>query len=59
MGKLIDLLSIVLLLAAIAAFAVGMIALGAQQDLAAMYWLVVGGLVLKASVDLLRPGGAA
>lgn len=59
MGKLIDLLGVVLLLAAIAAFSVGMTALGAQEDLAAIYWLVVGGLVLKASVDLLRPGGAS
>jgi hypothetical protein len=56
MGRLVDVLSVVMLLAAVAAFALGMNALGDQRDLAAIYWLVVGGLILKASVDLLRPG---
>ncbi len=56
MGRVIDILSILLVAAAATAFSLGVIALGEQRDLHALYWLVVGGLVLKASVDLLRPG---
>ncbi len=56
MGRVIDALSILLVVAAGTAFSLGIVALGEQRDLHALYWLVVGGLVLKASVDLLRPG---
>lgn len=56
MVKAVDVLSIALLLAAACAFAVGVHALGQARDLAALYWLAVGGLVLKAATDILRPG---
>lgn len=56
MNRVIDGLSIVLFVAAGTAFSLGVLALGDQRDLHAIYWLIVGGLVLKASVDLLRPG---
>lgn len=57
MGRLIDVLSLVLLVAAVAAFVFGIRALGDRDDLRALYQLAVGGLALKASVDLLRPRG--
>ncbi len=55
MSRLVDVLSLVLLLAAAAAFILGVRALGERDDLRALYQLAVGGLALKASVDLLRP----
>lgn len=55
MGKIIDVLSLVLLLGAATAFGIGVHQLGASNDLAALYWFAAGGLALKASVDLLRP----
>jgi hypothetical protein len=55
MSKVVDLLSILLVLGAAAAFSVGVAALGERRDLAAIYWLAIGGLVLRAAVELLRP----
>ncbi len=55
MGRLLDGLSVALIAAAGIAFSMGMTALADQRDLHAIYWLVVGGLVLKASSDMLRP----
>ena len=55
MSKVVDLLSILLVLGASAAFAVGVAALGERRDLAALYRLAIGGLVLRAAVELLRP----
>lgn len=56
MTRLLDVVSVTLLGLAGAAFAMGMFALREQEDLHAVYWLVVGGVVLKGAVDLLRPG---
>lgn len=55
MARLVDVLALVLLVAAAAAFVLGVRALGDRDDLRALYQLAVGGLALKASVDLLRP----
>jgi hypothetical protein len=55
MSKVVDALSILLVLGASLAFAVGVAALGERRDLAALYWLAIGGLVLRAAVELLRP----
>jgi hypothetical protein len=55
MSRIVDLLSVALLLVAALAFTVGVYALGRARDLQAFYWLAVGGLCLRASVDLLRP----
>ena len=55
LNRLVDVLSIVLLLISSAAFTVGVSALGERRDLAALYWLVVGALVLRAATDMLRP----
>lgn len=56
MGRAIDVLSVLLLLAAGAAFALGVWSLNDRRDLHALYWLGVGALLLKASVEMLRPG---
>jgi hypothetical protein len=55
MSRLVDALSIVLLVAATAAFVLGVHALGDERDLVALYWLVVGGLSLRSATDMLRP----
>jgi hypothetical protein len=55
MVRLADLLSVLLLLGAVIAFVLGFLALGERRDIAAVYWLVVGGLALRASTNLLRP----
>ncbi len=57
MSRAVDLLSIVLMVLAIAAFGVGVHALGKRADLESLYWLVVGALVLKAATDMVRPKG--
>ena len=59
MNRAVDILSVVLLGAAGAAFASGVFSLGEQHDLHALYWLVVGALLLKAAVDMLRPSRSA
>lgn len=58
MARVVDGLSILLLLAACAAFFLGFRAVVERDDLRALYLAVVGGLSLKASVELLRPRGA-
>jgi len=57
--RAIDLSSGVLLVAAAGAFATGVNALGDRRDLDALYWLVVGGLTLRAATDMLRPKGGS
>ena len=54
-SKMIDLLCVMLLLAAGLAFCQGVVSLGDRHDLLAMYWLLIGGLLLRASTDMLRP----
>ena len=55
MGRLVDVLSIAFLIGAIVCFTFGIHALGERKDLNALYWLVVGALVLRAATDMLRP----
>ncbi len=55
MPKAVDALSISLMVLAAVAFSIGVFSLGNRQDLAALYWLAVGGLLLRASTDMLRP----
>lgn len=59
MLKAIDVISVTLLVAAAGAFALGVHSLGERRDLSALYWLAVGGLVLKAATDMLRPKSGA
>ncbi len=55
MPKLADVISILLLLSAVAAFAMGLAVLAERRDLLALYWLVIGALALRAATQLLRP----
>ena len=52
---MIDALSVLLLAGGAIAFALGVRALGDERDLASLYWLVAGALLLRSSTDLLRP----
>jgi hypothetical protein len=54
--QLVDVLGIVLVLGAGAAFVIGEAALGRAEDLRALYWLVVGVVALRAAVQATRPG---
>jgi hypothetical protein len=55
LAKIVDILSVVMLAGAAGAFVFGVRALGDSHDLQALYWLLVGGLLLRAGVDMLRP----
>jgi hypothetical protein len=55
-SRAIDVFSVLLLLCAGAAFSLGILSLDRREDLHALYWLLVGALLLKASVEMLRPG---
>ena len=55
MQRAIDLLSLVLIAAAAAAFSAGVRALGQEHDVQALYWLVMGALLLRSATDVLRP----
>jgi hypothetical protein len=58
-SRAVDLIAIVLFLAAAGAFGWGVHSLGAGADFRAIYLLVVGGLALKAATELLRPKSAS
>jgi len=55
MSRVADIVNVMLFVAACVAFVLGVAALGDRRDLAALYWLVVGGLALKGATDMLRP----
>lgn len=57
MTRAVDAFSILLLSAAALAFVFGVRALGDREDFKAIYLLIVGGLALRASTELLRPRG--
>ncbi len=55
MTRAVDVLSVVLLVSGIGAFGAGVHSLGERSDVLALYWLVVGALLLKAATDMLKP----
>jgi len=55
MSRVANAVNVLLFLAACAAFALGLYALGDRRDLQAIYWLIVGGIALKSTTDMLRP----
>ncbi|MFO0755234.1 MAG: hypothetical protein U0359_01980 [Byssovorax sp.] len=59
MARALDVFAIFLFLAAGVAFAFGLRALGNREDFEAIYLLVIGGLSLRASTEILRPRGGA
>ena len=54
--KLVDVLAIALVLAAVGAFIAGEAAMTHAEDLRALYWLAVGVVSLRAAVQVVRPG---
>ena len=54
MGRLVDVLAGVLLIAAALAFSMGLLP-RADDNRYAVYWLVMGAVSLKGCVDLVRP----
>lgn len=58
MARVVDVLAILLLVLACAAFLWGMRSLAAREDLTALYTLAVGAFSLRASTELLRGRGA-
>lgn len=58
-SRAVDVFAILLLAAAAFSFAFGVHALGDRQDFKAIYLLVIGGLSLKASTEILRPRGGS
>ncbi|HEX2878044.1 MAG TPA: hypothetical protein VHO25_00770 [Polyangiaceae bacterium] len=59
MGLTVPLTSVLgslLALGGLGAVTGGVYALGQRQDLSALLWLAVGGLLIKAGHDLLNPG---
>jgi hypothetical protein len=59
LGKVANAVNVILFVAACTAFTLGLYALGDRRDLQALYWLIVGGLSLKAATDMLRPRSQA
>jgi hypothetical protein len=55
MTRFVDMLSVLLLVLAVVAFAVGLNLLADRRDLLALYWVVVGLATLRAATQLLRP----
>lgn len=55
MSRFVDVLAVVLFVSAAVALALGVLALGDGKDLSAFYWTVLGAVLLKAAVDVLRP----
>jgi hypothetical protein len=54
MSRALDIIAIVLLCSGIVVLCAAIYTLGSGQDLSALYWLVVGGLVLRAANNLVR-----
>lgn len=54
-NRVANAVNVVLFVAACASFALGLYALGDRRDLQAIYWLIVGGVSLRAATDMLRP----
>ena len=55
MGRVANLVNVTLFVVACASFALGLHALGDRRDLQALYFLVIGGVSLRAATDMLRP----
>jgi len=56
-SRALDLFAVLLLFGAAVAFVFGIRSLGDREDFRALYLLVIGGLALRASTELLRPRG--
>ena len=57
--QLLDVLAGLLVAGAAAAFTFGALALSKSNDIEALYFLVIGIVVLRAGVQIIRPGTSA
>ena len=57
--QLLDVLAGLLVAGAAAAFTFGALALAKSNDVEALYFLVIGVVVLRAGVQIIRPGTSA
>lgn len=55
MNRFVEAVAVVLLLLAASVLVMGVLALAQGRDLTAVYWAAVGAVLLKASVEVLRP----
>jgi hypothetical protein len=55
MTRFVNLLTVLIFALGGASLIAGIVAIGEQRDLQALYWLAMGGLLLKASVEMVRP----
>ena len=55
MARLLDVLAILMLVLAAAALCGGIYVMGSRDDLGALFLLIAGVVLLRSSVDLLRP----
>jgi len=55
LSRVANWVNLALFFAACASFALGLHALGDRRDLQALYFLVIGGVSLRAASDMLRP----
>ncbi len=55
MSRVANVVNLTLFVAACVSFALGLRALGDRRDLQAIYFLVVGGIALRAATEMLRP----
>ncbi len=58
MGRLLDVLALVMLVLAVSALCGGVWVMGNRDDLGAVFLLAVGVALLRSSIDLLRPRSA-
>jgi hypothetical protein len=55
MGRALDVLAVALLFCAALAVSLGVRALDREEDRYAVYWLAVGAMSLRGSIELVRP----
>ncbi|AKU97184.1 hypothetical protein AKJ09_03848 [Labilithrix luteola] len=56
--QVLDVLAVLLVLGAAAAFTFGALALTRSNDVEALYFLVIGAVALRAGVQIVRPGAS-
>jgi hypothetical protein len=54
-SRVVDTLAVLLLALAAVSFVVGVFSIGERRDLAALVWIAVGALALRAGTEALRP----
>jgi hypothetical protein len=58
MGRVLDILALVLLVIAVAVLVLGIYVMGNRDDIGALFCFACGAVLLRSSVDMLRPRSA-